>query len=681
MHHQQEPLGYPGAAEAAMSAAPKQNKPEAEAPKTVLTVGEEIPDGAGGRFIILGLIGKGGMGEVYRAEWWKHGAEKCEIVAIKVMLGKNADDPKALMRFNFEAEALKDIRHPNVVPVLAMGAREDGLLWMAMPLLRGKTLHEVLEKEGKLPIPWALAIIRDVCRGMGPVHSIAIHRDIKPANLFLCVDGVVKILDLGASKFLDKGLLLHTTTGFQVGTLPYMSPEQIRNQTLDERSDLFSLIVVLYQMLTSRHPFDFGGGLPGWFETCSRIVDKPHVPPDEVAPWLPRHIVEILNKGLAKEPSRRFRDADELRDVLTAALNQLAADMAIDLEPLTTFAATLAPREEAPPSPAPMPRTTVPMSPPADARPHGEQDTGPSSSAPQPRAATPLPYAATDKVPEVPEVPEHDDGFSTWSRPAMLPAEVDVPRVSRVATKRPEPGGSPPASVQAEPAREIPSTAPLRQAASNDVTPEENEDEKPSPSYIELLARVINELPDELRLPFVWSRIRKRPLDEIAERTGVPAATVHQRVLVAEAAVKAEMERRLPGGHDAAGAPVPVAEKAGEPKDVKAPEVGPKGTVKMIESAATLLAKQGKTLEQVRAEASAAARSEADDQPTPQPNVSRQGRGIVLAAALVVALVGGGAAALPLLRDRAVGAVVKHQTTRKSGSPPVVCGVRSPGTA
>jgi len=643
MHHQQEPLGYP--AEVAMPAAPMSIEPPPP-PELVLSVGEELSDGGGGRFIILGLLGKGGMGEVYRAEWWKRGAEKCVLVAIKVMVAKNADDPKAMVRFGAESKALQEIHHPNVVQVLAAGLRKkDRLAWMAMELLRGKTLQEILDQQGKLPIPWALAIIRDVCRGMGSVHTIAIHRDIKPANLFLCVDGVVKILDLGASKFLHNELVLHTTTGFQVGTWPFMSPEQVRNQVLDERSDLFSLTVVLYQVLTGRHPFDFGGGLPGWFETCSRIIDKPHVLPDQVAPWLPRHIVEILNKGLAKDPSKRFRNAEELRDVLTAALNQLAADK--DLEPLTTLAATLAPPEEAPPL----------TPPPADTRPHGEQDAGPNDEAPQPRAATPLPYAVTDKAPEVPEAPEHDNGFSTWSRRAMLPPEVGISRVSRIATKRPELGGSPVSAPAVEPA-----PTPIASNIADEPTPTASDDdddpdlEDVAPDsedrrrYADILADVINELPDELRLPFIWNQVKKRPIDEIAERTGVSAATVHERVLIAEAAIKAEMARRLAGGHGAAGAPVP-AEKVKEPKVVDAPELGPKGTVKMIESAATLLAKQGKTLEQAQAEARAAARSEAYDRPTPQPDASRRRNratnvGIMLAAALVVALAGGSAALL-----------------------------------
>ncbi|MBK8824297.1 MAG: serine/threonine protein kinase [Anaerolineales bacterium] len=337
MHYPRDPLGaYDDGAEVVMPIAPASIEPPP--PAQTLNTGDELADGAGGRFMILGLLGKGGMGEVHRAEWWKRGASEGEVVAIKVMLAKNADDPKAAMRFNAEGKALREIRHLNVVQVLATGIRKkDRLAWMAMDLLHGKTLQEILEQHGKLPVPWAIQIVRDVCNGLQAVHSIALHRDIKPQNLFLCTDGVIRILDLGASKLLHGGLV-KTTTGFQVGTLSYMSPEHIQNTDLDGRSDLFSLTIVLYQLLTGYYPFDFFEGvLPGWFEVCSRIIDKPHIPPDHQrrAPWLPRYIVEILNKGLAKDRTKRFRNAKEMgQDVLTArdefARGRRGRDRAVD---------------------------------------------------------------------------------------------------------------------------------------------------------------------------------------------------------------------------------------------------------------------------------------------------------------------------------------------------------------
>jgi serine/threonine-protein kinase len=445
----------------------------------VAQIGDVIPDEVGGGgYKIRALIGKGGMGEVFKAE--RVGKQGREIVAIKLMSGNNANDPNVRLRFHFEGIALKEIRHPNVVPVLATGVRrKDGAAWMTMPLLRGQTIAEIIAEHGSLPMPWAIKIIRDVCRGLQAIHSVAIiHRDIKPANLFLTTDAVLQILDLGASRFLQQGILL-TTKGFQLGTVPYMSPEQIRNRPLDGRSDLFSATVVLYELITGRHPFAFDGAMPGWFELCSRIVGHPHVPAnhERLAPWLPSWLVEVLDQGLAKEPEKRFRNAKDMEDALTAALNRLQVELE-HIEPLKTFAETLAPQDDdasllrsaqEPAEPAqdgprgpdapgnePQPRTTVPMA-------HVVNQPQPRTTVPMaqvvnqppPRTAAPqaapspgavrhgsLPHAITDQVPA-------GDGDE---RVTMLPGPESDPRVSHVALKRsddephaPAPSGQAPA--------------------------------------------------------------------------------------------------------------------------------------------------------------------------------------------------------------------------------------------
>lgn len=636
MAHRRDSLGY--SADVGMSAPPISIEPPPPGP--VLDAGEELSDGAGGRLGMLGLIGKGGMGEVHRAEWWRRGAEKSEIVAVKVMLAKTADDPKALVRFGAEGKALKEIRHPNVVRVLATGVRKrDHLAWMAMELLRGKTLHEIIEQHGKLPVPWAIEIIRDVCRGLGAVHSIAIHRDIKPQNLFMCSDGAVRILDLGVSKFLHRGLV-HTTTGFQVGSVPYMSPEQIRNIALDARSDLFSLSIVLYQLLTGRYPFAYDGGtMPGWFEVCSHIVEKPHFPPDhpECAPWLERPIVEILNRGLAKERERRFRSAKEMEDVLTAALGRLADELGPG-EPLTTFAATLAVSEEAPPpTPEVMPRTTLPMSPPVG--PQRSYDVDSERGEAVLSLTPPSPVAD-----ELLKVQEHTETSLATPRTTLpLVPLASAVRVSHVAMRRPESAqAASPFSAQhpltsEDVAPEAPSASTATSIASSSATSIAIEP-APTPD-VELLAQMIEGLPDELRQPFVLNQIHNRPIDEIAERMGVPAATVQQRVLVARAWLSAEMrEQRRADAHVVA---VSASLEADEPKTL-----GPKGTVKMIESASALLSRQGKTLDQARAEANAGATSNAA-----RPR-GRASEVIALGAVLGVALFSGGMV-FYLLRERA----------------------------
>ena len=532
-----------------------------EAQKQTLLLGDVLVDELDGtKFQVHELIGCGGMGEVYRAARLSDGAP-CAVKCVRRDLVQNAT---ILLRTRFEAKAFRKISHPNVVRVHGTGVRWDNVPWMSMEWLDGFTVGEILDKKGRIPLRWAIKIVRDLCLGLHAIHEHAIHRDIKPSNVHFGFDGVTRALDLGAAKSKEANVHL-TSTGFQVGTLPFMAPEQLDNTVpVDHRADLWAATVVLYILITGVHPFALGGSLPAnKIKLGFSILSEPHRPLLSVLPSAPPFFGQIIDRGLAKDPEHRHRSAEELAQVLNAALDFLEVTTG-HAEPLSSLVMEL--RGEAEPVAAQSPRlicfpprTTEPMSPPADARPHVEQDAEPNDDAPQPRAATPIPCAVTNKVPEMPEE-SAPDGFSTWSRLALLPAEVEVPRVSRVATKRP-----PASAPAAAPAQGTPSPS----GASNDVTPDD------------------------------------------PKRTGIPAATVH--------------------------------------------ELGPKGTVKMIESAATLLAKQGKTLEQVQAEARAAARSEAYDRPTPQPNVSQQGRWIVLAVALMVVALVGGSAALFLLREPAAG--------------------------
>lgn len=606
-----------------------------EAQKQTLLLGDVLVDELDGtKFQVHELIGCGGMGEVYRAARLSDGAP-CAVKCVRRDLVQNAT---ILLRTRFEAKAFRKISHPNVVRVHGTGVRWDNVPWMSMEWLDGFTVGQILDMKGRIPLRQAITIVRDLCLGLHAIHEHAVHRDIKPSNVHLGIDGVTRALDLGAAKSKEANVHL-TSTGFQVGTLPFMAPEQLDNTVpVDHRADLWAATTVLYIAVTGVHPFALGGSLPAnKIKLGFSILSEPHRPLLSVLPSAPPFFSQIIDRGLAKDPELRHRSAEELAQVLTAALDFLEVSMG-PAEPLSSLVAELRGETEPVAQPSRLicfpPRTTEPMPmAPGDARLRGEQD-----DAPQPQAAMPMSDAVTNKVPEMPEESEPDE-----SRPAMLPAEVEVSRVSYVATKRPEPGRSPPAST---PASE-PAPPP---AASNDVAAADHEDdvtpdEEDRDLYIELLAQVINELPDELGLPFIWNRIDKRSIDEIAEHTRIPAATVRERVLVAEATIKAEMARRLADGQDVAGAPV-LAEEANDAKKVIAPELGPRGTVKMAESAATLLAKQGKTLEQMQAEARAA-RSEAYDQPTSRPDTSRRrNRWIMLAAALVVAIAGGIAALL-----------------------------------
>jgi eukaryotic-like serine/threonine-protein kinase len=282
------------------------------------------------------FIGRGGMGEVYevvRDDTGEHFAMKC----LQAHLAKN---PKVLQRAWNEASALRDLRHPNVVRVRAAGVRDDGLIWMMMDLLVGHTLLQLLGELNKVPIPWALRIMRDAALGLTAVHAFAVHRDLKPENIHLGRDGQVRLLDLGAGKFHKLGV---TTSGPRtLGTVPYMSPEQLRTpETIDARSDLFSAGVVLFELLSGKHPFAPGGlDQENVYRLVASILGVPHTPLASAAPWVPPAVAAVVERCLHKDPDLRCRDAAELAAALDAALAE-AERATGPAPPLTTLTEAL----------------------------------------------------------------------------------------------------------------------------------------------------------------------------------------------------------------------------------------------------------------------------------------------------------------------------------------------------
>jgi hypothetical protein len=289
------------------------------------------------------FIGRGGMGEVYEVERGDDG----ERFAVKCLRLAKGDDPKVVERTRQEAIILKLIRHKNLVPVHGMGVRGDGLVWMVMDLLVGWTVGQLLDELSKVPLPWALEIMRDVCLGLAAVHEYAVHRDIKPDNLHLDKDGVTHVLDLGAAKVFDCGLI--TTTGFSIGTVLYMSPEQIEKPaTIDQRSDIFSVGVVLYQLLSGEHPFGSKEDLLDRRRVGHAILDLPARPLRDVAPWLPPYVGEVVGRMIEKRPDDRFPTAMAVATTLESALDRLAHDLG-PLPPLSALCGALAlPRAEGP---------------------------------------------------------------------------------------------------------------------------------------------------------------------------------------------------------------------------------------------------------------------------------------------------------------------------------------------
>ncbi len=264
-----------------------------------------------GHYEVVAPLGSGGMGEVYRARDPRLGRE----VAVKVLPGGLARDPERLRRFEQEAKAIAGLSHPHILAVYDTG-RAEGAPYLVLELLEGQTLRERLG-EGAVPPRKAVELAAQVARGLAAAHEKGVvHRDLKPENVFVCRDGTAKILDFGVARLLgrpedgpeEETAVPLTSPGTLVGTVAYMSPEQIRGRPVDARSDIFSLGVVLYEMLAGRRPFR-GETAP---EIQAAIL---HDEPEALSgPDLrvPAAVEGVVRRCLEKRKEERF---DTARDV------------------------------------------------------------------------------------------------------------------------------------------------------------------------------------------------------------------------------------------------------------------------------------------------------------------------------------------------------------------------------
>jgi hypothetical protein len=266
-----------------------------------------------GHYEIRGLLGTGGMGEVYRA--WD--ARLRREVAIKILLPAAASDSARLQRFEQEARAAGALNHPHITAVYDIGAHK-GVPFIVSVRLEGETLRSRIDSATLTPAK-AIEYAIQIARGLSAAHERGIvHRDLKPENVFICGDGVVKILDFGVAKLKDdedrrgtETLTLHTEGAAVVGTAAYMSPEQLRGAPVDARSDLFSLGVVLYEMLAARRPF--AGGTISELHTAI-LRDDPEPLPPRV-----RGVDRVIRRCLEKRPDDRFDTARDVAHALEVA--------------------------------------------------------------------------------------------------------------------------------------------------------------------------------------------------------------------------------------------------------------------------------------------------------------------------------------------------------------------------
>ncbi len=272
-----------------------------------------------GRYEIIDELGKGAMGLVYLARDPLIGRQ----LAIKTFnVGLSAGDEELEQfraRFLREAQSAGILNHPNIVTIHDVMVSEDGAVFIAMEYVKGTDLKLLMQRQAMLDPKFVVDVVAQIADGLEYAHSKGVvHRDIKPANIIITSEKQAKITDFGIAH-LDTSNL--TTEGQLLGTPNYMSPEMIRGQGVDHRADIFSLGVMLYEMLTRKKPFH-GGNLT---VVTHKIVNEPFTPPDEIVAGLPPSLTRILDRALAKEPDERYPDAGELASDLRSAFESEAA--------------------------------------------------------------------------------------------------------------------------------------------------------------------------------------------------------------------------------------------------------------------------------------------------------------------------------------------------------------------
>src|ERR671938_1779887 len=254
-----------------------------------------------GRYRILRKLGAGGMADVYLAEDQELGRR----VAIKILNDRHANDDQFIERFRREAKNAAALNHPNIVSIYDRGEAED-TYYIAMEFLDGRTLKELIVSRGAAPINVAIEYARQILSALRFAHRHGIvHRDIKPHNVLVDGEGRVKVTDFGIAR---AGPSQMTEEGSIIGTAQYLSPEQAQGANVDQRSDVYSLGIVLYELLTGSVPFN--GDTP--VEIAMKHLSALPEPPSARRPEIPRDLDLIVLRALAKDPDDRFQSAAEM---------------------------------------------------------------------------------------------------------------------------------------------------------------------------------------------------------------------------------------------------------------------------------------------------------------------------------------------------------------------------------
>ncbi|MBN1659495.1 MAG: protein kinase [Anaerolineae bacterium] len=303
---------------------------------------EQIGKTIAGRYRIVEKLGASGHSAVYKAV----DVNLNRLVALKVLGAHLVTDPEFEARFRREATAGMLLNHPNLVRVYAYG-RADGTVFIALEYIHGRSLADILAEGRPLGEEYTAQIVRQVAEALAYAHRRGIlHRDVKPGNIFIASDGRVVLLDLGLASVIRPGRSSLTSAGTILGTPTHMAPEQAMGEQVDERSDIYSLGVVLYQLLTGRLPFS-GEQIA---EVLHKIIYESPPSPRVLNPYVSSAMEQVVLKALAKDPGKRYQTADELIAAMTGAgastpFPELAARPAVAVSP-----ARLAPSASAAPA-------------------------------------------------------------------------------------------------------------------------------------------------------------------------------------------------------------------------------------------------------------------------------------------------------------------------------------------
>jgi serine/threonine protein kinase len=437
-----------------------------------------------GDYEILNELGAGGMGKVYKVR----NVISDRIEAMKILLPDLAGRQELAARFQREIKVLAALDHPNIA-ALRTALTLDNQFVMIIEYVEGTTLTQRMQ-QGPIPVADAVNYISQVLDALGYAHQHhVIHRDIKPANMMLTPQGIVKLMDFGIARSGDESTL--TMTGTTLGSLGYMSPEQVKGEPTDARSDLYSVGISLYEMATGRRPFRESSD----YSIMAAQVNQPPTPPIEIKPGLPPALNEIILLAIAKDPAARFQSAEAFRNALSRVVpvapqpSNAAAHADTDrtvtsINPLpptatmlpvqTVTASTISVRQPQPPPAASQPGMATTVAPPpsashrglymavgallllmvlaaagmysrnADARREASHASAPttqdaaSPAAPAPQTAAPAPDTSTQPAAETPAPP-----------PATPPVKVKAHAATPPPQAVPDPNAPPPIDLDA----------------------------------------------------------------------------------------------------------------------------------------------------------------------------------------------------------------------------------------